>query len=331
MRDYPLQIYISSDKKSIIIQPVVGRISDGIGISGYFSGKFRYSCSDEELGKSIFNGFDYIIGKYENVEDIDKPGEKVKGIPWTKRGMLCILKYKDGPYKLFLEYVNHEVMTTSTATTRELPANISAEEMGREVKSAFDFVFDYALRQEIYVYHSEKEGLFFVPCAVGKTGYVLADFCVRVEEPYSPKEIRAAAEKVFAYAAENPKDKRTSKERKQNLPWREFSKYKSFHGFVKSNHCVEMHRLTDGSYVFIPTLRMFTYGSEFVEYVEIQTVKSGGISDEEFKDEIFAALDRSRLITEKCEEYRDMRIDPKNERFFEYVSSIAAQLEKQQF
>ncbi len=315
MRDYPLQIYILSDKKALIIQPVVGRKSDGIGISGYFSGNLKYSCSDEEFGKSIFNGFDYIAGKYENDEDIDEPDEKVKAIPWTKRGMVSILKYKNGAYELFLEYVNHEAKTTETAATRKLPADISAEEMGRKVKAAFEFVFDYAQRQEICVYHSEKEGLFFVPCAVGKTGYVLADFCVRVEEPYSPKEIRAAAEKAFGYAAENPKDKRTVKERKQNLPWRELSKYKSFHGFVKSHHCIEMHRLTDGRFVFLPTLRFDRYDSCYVVYVKIQTVKSGGISDEEFKDEIFAVLDRSRLITEDTE----------------YVRSIAAQLENQQF
>lgn len=324
MRDYPLTLFVSSDKKSLLIQPSVGRKSDGIEIFGYVSEKLKYSCSDAELGKSVFDGYDYIIGKYENDEDTDEPN--VKNIPWTKRGRVAIFKYKDGTYKLFLEYVNHEVMTTETLTTRKLPADISAEEMGREVKAALEFVFDYAQRQEIYVYYSEKEGLFFVPCAVGKTGYVLADFCVRVEEPYSSEEIRAAAEKAFGYAAENPKDKRTSKERKQNLPWREFSKYKSFHGFVKSHHCIEMHRLTDGRFVFIPTQRSFIYGSEFVEYIELQTVKSGGISDEEFKDEIFSALDRSRLITEKKEEY-----GYDHERYFEYVESIAVQLKDQQF
>lgn len=331
MRDYPLQIYISSDKKSVIIHPFVDRKHDGIGIADYVTEKLKYSCGDAELGKSIFNGFDYIIGKYERDEDIDEPEEKVKSIPWTKRGTLNILKYKDGLYELCLEYVNHQVMTTENVTNRKLPADITAEKMGREVKAAFEFVFNYALRQEICVYHSEKEGLFFVPCAVGNTGYVLADFCVKVEEPYSPKEIRAAAERAFGYAAENPKDKRTSKERKQNLPWREFSKYKSFHGFVKSHHCIEMHRLTDGRLVFIPTLRFDSYDSQYVDYVVIQTVKSGDISDEELKDEIFAVLDRSRLITEKSEEYRGMRDDPKNDRFWSFVKSIAAQLEGQQF
>lgn len=331
MRDYPLQIYISGDKKTIIIHPFVDRKNDGIGIARYVSKKLKYSCSDAELGKSIFDGFDYIIGKYEKDEDIDEPEEKVKSIPWTKRGTLKILKYKDGTYELYLEYVNHQVMTTETAATRRLPADITAEEMGRELKAAFEFVFDYALRQEICVFHSEKEGLLFVPCAVGTTGYVLADFCVNAAEPYSPKEIRDAAEKAFGYAAENPKDKRTSKERKQNLPWREFSKYKSFHGFVKAHHCIEMHRLTDGRLVFIPNLRFDSYDSQYVDYVVIQTVKSGGISDEELKDEIFTVLERSRLITEKSEEYRSMRDDPKNDRFWNFVKDIAAQLKDQQF
>lgn len=325
MRGYPLDIRVLSDKKSINIQPYVTRKNGGLGQACNIDSKLKYSCSNAELGKSVFDGFDYIIGKYERDEDIDEQNEKLKSIPWTKRGTVFMSKDKDGNYTLEFCYVNHVVMTTETVISKKLTSNITAEEMGREVKSAFEFVFDYALRQEICVFYSEKEGLYFVPCAMGTTGYVYADFCIKVDEPYSPKEIRAAAEKAFDYATENPKDKRTIKERKQNLPWREFSKYKSLNSFVKSHRCIEMHRLTDGRLVFIPSESLYNYDSDYVNYECLQTVKNGDISDKELKDEIFDTLERSRLINEKSEEYNDYK------RFVEYVKSIAAQLEGRQF
>lgn len=328
MRDYPLDVFIQSDQKNIYAVPVVCRKHDGIGKFGYISGKLKTSCSDDELGKMVLDSFDYILGKYENDEDVDEPNGK--GIPWTKRGEIQVQKEKSGEYRFFLHYVNHEIMTSETLGERHYPADITREELGKEIRSALKTVFDYGKRQEISVFHSDKEGLFFVPNAIGTTGYVLADYCVRVLSPYSCGDIRAAACNAFDYAAANPNDKRTKKERKENLPWREFSKYKSFHGFVKSHHCVEMHRLPDGSFVFLPTLRSEIYGCEFVEVIELQNVKKADISDSEFKDELFANFERCRLIYEKHEETLKATYG-RYEEFNDYVRSLSAGLDKGNF
>ncbi|MCM1525054.1 MAG: hypothetical protein NC120_11420 [Ruminococcus sp.] len=325
MREYPLSIYIKCDKKICHIIPCVQRKHDGVGIAAYVTSSLPFaSRSDGELGKAVAGGFDYILRKYENDEDIDEA--VTKQIPWKKRGNVHIIRYKSGEYKISIDYINHEIMTTNTAAVRKYPADISVEELGKAVRSAIELALDYMNRQEITVYHSDQEGLLFVPNAVGNTGYVLSDRCIRVLPPYIPEDIRAAAKEAFDYAAANPADKRTKKERKENLPWREFSKYKSFRGFVKSHHCVEMHRLTDGRLVFIPTLRIDTYESLFAECDAIRIVRSGGISDEKFKEELFAAFELCRLIYEKDKEPDTVKC----EGFFEYIGELAGQLESEE-
>lgn len=314
MRKYPVQFYIFSDKKNFYCRPcVLGK--NGAGIVNYDFAKPKYSCASAELGQTVFDGFDFIVNEYS----VNEP-ENSTSIPWKRRGEVLVMKYENGEYRIIPEYVNHEIMTTESIEVRRYPSGITAGEMGEAVKSAMECAFDYALRQEIDVYYSDKEGLLFVPMAISRTGYVLADYCRFVPKPYSAEEVRRAVEDVFNYAKENPEDKRTNKERKENLPWREYSKYKSMHGFIKAHNSIEMHRLTDGSYVFIPKLRLCGYDTCYVNYENIETLRNAGITDSEMKEEIFAALERSRLMTEKHDE--TFRQPDHNELFFSYCNAL---------
>ena len=292
---------IISDKKDIYIRPVVQRKHDGVGKTGYVSAKLKYSCDFSELGNKILEGFDYILSKYDNDGDIDENNEK-KSISWQKRARISICKEESGQYRISSCYVNHEIMTYGKIEEHTYPSDVSAEQLGKAAKSAFEVSFDYALRQEIAVYYSDNEGLLFIPMARNKTVYVPADYCELVSKPFKPGDVAKTVRSVFDYAAENPCDKRTKKERQASLPWRNYSKYKSIHGFIKTHHSIEMHRLTNGSIVFLPKLRFDGYYSHYREYDAIKTIRNGNITDSELTDEIFSTLERSRLITQKSEE-----------------------------
>lgn len=300
MRGYPLHVWIDSDKKVYNIRPEVERKPGGPGCFGYVTAKPKYTCTPLELGTAVFDAFDYILNKYEKDEDPDIQNENKK-TSWKKRGDITVCKYENGTYHITLRYVDHEIMTTEDYETRYYPADITAEEFGKELKKTFDDVFEYAKRQEIAVFYSEKEGLLFVPFVIAKTGYVYADYCKAVEAPYAPEKIREALNDVFNYVTEHPEDTRTNKERKEQLPWRNVSKYKSMHGFVKSHYGIQLHHIPNGQYEFISCLSFSVFDSSFVTY-SIKMTCEDTLSDEELKKEIFDALERSRLITDKNRE-----------------------------
>ncbi len=316
MRDYPYNVYVESDRKQMYILPTVSRLHDGVGILGYVFHKLKYSSDPSLIGKKVKESFDYIDSKYANNEDADM-SEKYKGIPWKKRSMIVIVKAKDGTYSITPTYVDHEIMTCSYLDKQNYPADISDEELGNAVILGLERSYNYSLRKEIAVYYSEKEGLIFVPMAINRTGFVLTDFCRCVKTPYNAEDIRSAIDDAVKFVSENPEDKRTNKERKENLPWREYSKYKSLHGFVKTHHCIEIHILPDGTYIFMPTLRLTVYGPEFIEYDCVKKTYSNGITDKELKDEIFESLEISELLYKKHDENYHHDI------FFAYAEQLA--------
>lgn len=94
MRDYPLQLSIESDGKSIYIHPVVESIHGGGCIEAPYM-KLKYSCSPSELGECIKNSFLYIKKKYENGEEPDQSKE-YKSISWKKRAVFLRVKIAMG-------------------------------------------------------------------------------------------------------------------------------------------------------------------------------------------------------------------------------------------
>lgn len=317
MRDYPYYVYVETDRKQMFILPAVARVHDGIESFGYIFYKLKYSDEISLIGKKVKDGFDYITSKYANNEYADMSG-KYKGIPWKKLSKIMIKKDKDGTLTVTPTYIDHEIMSCSYLDSKHYPSDISDEELGKAVIEGLERSYNYSLRKELAVYFSEKEGLLFVPMALNRTGFVLTDFCRCVKAPYNIEDIRSAIDDAVKYVTENPEDKRTNKERKENLPWREYSKYKSMHGFVKTHYCFEMHILTDGTHIFIPTLRFDKFDSKFVLYDDfLKKTYSGGITDEELKHEIFESLEICDLIYKKHDQNYHHDI------FFAYVKQLA--------
>ena len=322
MRDYPLSVYIQTDRKKMYILPSVGRLHDGVECYGYVFHKLNYSAELSLIGQKVREGFDYILSKYENNEDYEHTNDQHKDIPWKKRSMIIISKKKDGTYSVTPTYIDHEIMSCSYLDKQSYPDGISDEELGKAVIDGLERAYDYSLRKEIAVYFSENEGLLFVPMALNRTGFVLTDFCCCVKAPYNAEDIRSAIDEAFKYAAENPEDKRSAKERKENLPWREYSKYKSMHGFVKSHHCFEIHILPDKTHVFIPTLRFDKFDSQFIQYDNLRKIYRGGITDEELKAEVFESVEICDLIYKKnCQNcHHDI--------FFDYIDQLAKERDR---
>ena len=112
MRDYPLQLSIESDGKSIYIHPVVESIHGSGCIEGTYM-KLKYSCSSSELGECIKNSFLYIKKKYENGEEPDQSKE-YKSISWKKRAAFWASQNSNGHIKMIPEYTDHLIMTNSS-------------------------------------------------------------------------------------------------------------------------------------------------------------------------------------------------------------------------
>lgn len=300
MKDYPLQLSIESDGKNIYIHPVVESIH-GIGyIEGPYM-KLKHSCSSSELGECIKNSFLYIEKKYENGEEPDQ-SKDYKCISWKKRAVFWASQNSDGHIMMIPEYTDHLIMTNSHIEYLYCSAECSVDALGNVAYDCLKKSFDYAKRKEIAVYYSDEDGLLFVPMAVNRTGYVLADFCVCVKKPYAPEEVCDALNIVQKFLEMNPEDHRTNKERKDKFPWREYSKYKSMHGFVKKHHCIQIHILVNGNIEFIPNLRIDSYDSCFVPYEQLKSVIDCDRNSEDITKEMWKALEVCDLMYKKREE-----------------------------
>ncbi len=320
MRDYPLQLSIECDGKHIYIHPVVYFLNGPGRVEGPYM-KLKYACTASTLGESITDSFLYIKKKYENREEPDC-SKDYRSVSWRKRASLSVLQDQDGHVKMIPEYTDHEIMTTSNVEYQYCSAKCSVDILGETAYRCLQKSFDYAKRKEIAVYYSETDGLLFVPMAINRMGYVLADFCVCVKAPYVPEEICDALNAVKTFLEENPEDTRTNKERKDNLPWRAYTQYKSMHGFVKNHHCIQIHILVDGNLEFIPNLRMDSYDSCFVPYVELKSVVGNDSTSTEIAEELWKTFEVCDLIYKKNKEpdsscHHDI--------FFEYVNELRKQ------
>lgn len=313
MRDFYV-IGIQSDKKNINISPLIG-----FHMENFFA-KLKYTCQTSILGKSIKDCIKYIEYEESKNQDSLRWLDNEKDIPWKKRGMVSLSKMKNGNYYIYSEYFNHTIMSPSEIECYELPSDISDEELGNTIIIALDQSFNYSLRKEFGVYYSDNDGLLFVPMALNRTGFVMADYCCCVKNPYDSLQIFTAINDVLNFISENPEDKRTTKERKNTLPWHNYTKYKSYHGFVKTHHCIEIHVLKNGEYVFIPTLRSDSYDSGFVVYDRLKSTCTRRITPDIIKDEIFSALEICDLIYKKSKEEDN---SCHHDKFFDYVYKLS--------
>lgn len=319
MRTYPYMLLIQSDGKSIFIHPEIGCLNGGGRIEGEYH-KLKYHCTAAALGEAISDTFSHIKKKYENNEEPDF-SKKYHAVPWRKRASMSMLQYQDGCMLMLPKYTDHEIMTTSSIAHHWYSAALSVDDIGTAVLDCLQKSFDYAKRNEIAIYYRNNGEMLFVPMAVNRTGYVTADYCVRVENPDSEDEITEAIRAVLAYLAEHPEDARTNKERKNNPPWREHTHYKSQHGFVSHYHCVQLHVLTDGRMEFIPNLRSKVFSS-FVPYDELKSVVPASAAPAKIAEELRKSFEVCEWMLQKSEEP-----DPSchHDLFFAYVNELRAQ------
>lgn len=303
---YPSSVYVESDRKQMYVRYFGG---DDICIAY----KLKYSAEPSIVGKRVKECLD-------NIDNTDLvQSDSYKSIPWKKRLTVIVSKENDGMYTITSTYVDHEIMTYSYIEREKYPSDVSDEELGKGVISALEYCYNYMLRKELAVYYSDQEGLLFVPMLISRTGYVTGDFCCCVKAPYNADDIRFAIDNVVSFISDNPEDKRTNKERKADLPWREYSKYKSMHGFVKTHYSIELHILTDGTYVFLPTLKFDKYDSQYVVYDCLKKTYNTPITNDDLKEEIFESLKISELIYKKSlEEDKTVHHDI----FFGYVKQL---------
>lgn len=304
---FPLDIMVSFDKKTYKIQPYVSPLLENGSRAGFgklddVTAKIKYNSDEELLGNAVLEAFEYILRKYEQNENVDLSAKKPS---WKNNEFIGISREKDGSYYFSLHYKDLVQGGFKCIERRRFPSDITSVQLGREIIDAFKLIFIYAERLEISLYYSEKEGIKIIPMTVCKQGnYVSADYCESLTKPFEAYELRRALERAFGFARACPEDNRSKKERRENPPWRQYSRYKSWYGFSQDNHYIEIFLLPDGSYVFLPSLRSGYYDNclgYYVVYEWYKTVLNKTADDNRIRDAVLETFKLSEKITDTME------------------------------
>ncbi len=291
MKDFEI-VTIKSDGKSYIVIPFVKCIN-GIHAADENTIKLKITDSAEKLGEAVMKSFDYIKEKHTKGELCTE----MKNFPsWKKYEDITVHLYDDGKIVLGLDYKDEPYYSYQQIETRAF-YGIIPEQLGDEIKSAYELVFSFAHRQQAILFLSEKEGLKIAAMAQNSRGeFVTADYCERIDPPYDSSAVCRVLNRVFEWAKYNPIDKRSSKERRDNPPWREFTRFKSWRGFRSDNLSIYVLRPDNGSLVFVPSRRCT---SDFAHYSEHQITLHAGSSDDEIYKYMLAAFEKSRELSEE--------------------------------
>lgn len=294
MKDFEI-ISIKSDGKSYVVIPFVKLINGASGADEN-AAKLKITASDAELGRAVIKTFDYIKEKHKKGEFCTA----IKNFPsWKKYEDVTIHLYDDGKTVLELDYKDEPYYSYQLIENREFH-DITPEQLGAEIKKAYELVFSYANRQQAILFLSEKEGLKIAAMAQNNRGeFVIADYCERINPPYDSSTVCQTLNSVFEWAKNNPLDKRSSKERKDNPPWREFTRFKSWRGFCCDNMSIYVLRPDNGSLVFVPSRRSTSCGSSFAHYSVHQTTLHAGASADEVFEYMLAAFEKSKELSQE--------------------------------
>ena len=288
-------VTIKSDGKSYIVIPFVKLINGAHGADEN-AVKLKITASDTQLGEAVMKSFDYIKEKHE------KGGvcADMKNFPsWKKYEDVIVRFYEDGKIILELDYKDEPYYSYQLIENREFHG-ITPEQLGTEIKKAYELVFSFARRQQAILFLSEKEGLKIAAMAQNSRGeFVTADYCERINPPYDSSSVCKTLNSVFEWAENNPTDKRSAKERKDNPPWREFTRFKSWRGFCCDNMSIYVLRPDNGSLVFVPSRRFTSCGSGFAHYSIHQATLRAGASDDEVYECMLAAFEKSKELSQE--------------------------------
>lgn len=288
-------VTIKSDGKGYIVIPFVKLINGAHGADGN-AVKLKITASDTQLGEAVMKSFDYIKEKHE------KGGfcNDMKNFPsWKKYEDVIVRFYEDGKIILELDYKDEPYYSYQLIENREFHG-ITPEQLGTEIKKAYELVFSFARRQQAILFLSEKEGLKIAAMAQNSRGeFVTADYCERINPPYDSSSVCKTLNSVFEWAESNPIDKRSAKERKDNPPWREFTRFKSWRGFCCDNMSIYVLRPDNGSLVFVPSRRFTSCESSFAHYSIHQATLRAGASDDEVYKYMLAAFKKSKELSQE--------------------------------
>lgn len=299
-----IEIVVYRDKKNYIIKPYSRRIENGILVACRTFSKLKRDCVIEKLGQEVLACVDY--AKQYPTHRFEE--EKQDYVSWKNTEKVSIKKHIDGSYSISAQYRDMRCNMWDIADVIKLPIGTNSQQLGEALVNGFERCDIYAGRAQFMMYLSEKEGLKIVAMAISKQGnYVMSDYCEHIILPYDSEKVKAAIDRVVEYAKHNPTDKRSDKERKANQPWRPYSRFKSWHGFVKDNHAIEVMVLSDGNYVISPTMRFDEYDSNYVSYPGFSTVLKVTEGNNKLFRRIFKSLETSKHLSDSKADHLDFK------------------------
>lgn len=294
-----LRAHINFEKKMYRFRPLTGRESNSVircALKVLFEEKL--GCSAETLGQHLLDTFDYLAKNPTHTAEEEREIENKNRTSWKNGELLEIVKCDDGSYLFYPHFRDFRANFYDIADNFSAPTDADAATLGEIIIECFRLCEMYAKRAQLMLFLSDKEGLGICSMAIAKQGnYVLSDYCERLLPPYDSASLKAAIDRAAEHCRNNPDTALSKKELKENAPWKSYSAYKSWNGFVKHNHAIRLMVLPDGSYNFSPEMRFDDYDSHFVPYSCISTVLDNSCTDERLFKRVLRTFENSRNLS----------------------------------
>ncbi len=293
-----LTVHVISEKKKYMFLPFTRRENNGMLCAYKYLITQPFGCSAEKLGQDLIDTFDFIV-KNPTHSFADERENREVYYSWKKSEVLCVNRNGQGDYSIEVRIRDFRLNYNDLIDVVKISADASALQLGQALLSCFERCEMYAKRAQLMLFLSDTEGLGICSMAVARQGnYVLSDYCEHLMPPYDSVSLKAAIDCAAEHCRNNPDTALSKKELKENAPWKSYSAYKSWHGFVKHNHAIRLMVLPDGSYNFSPEMRFDDYDSDFVPYSCLATELDGSCSDERLYRRVFKTFENSRYLTE---------------------------------
>lgn len=315
-----LMVNIYFEKKKYRYIPLTRREDNAIRVGFRMLFEETLGCSAETLGQHLIDTFEFVEKNPTHTPEEEREGNLK--VSWKNSEFLGVRRREDGNYWFYPRFREFRADFYDSADNFSLPANADAKALGEMIIECFRLCERYAKRAQLMLFLSDKEGLGICSMAIAKQGnYVLSDYCERLMPPYDSASLKAAIDRAAEHCRSNPDTALSKKEQKENAPWKSYSAYKSWHGFVKHNHAIRLMVFPDGSYNFSPQMRFADYDSHFVPYSCISTVLDNNCTDERLFRRVLRTFENSRYLSE----IRGAWIQNTREGYEEYFDRMLAE------
>lgn len=292
-----LMVHVISEKKKYRFLPFTRRENNGMLCAYKYFITQDFGCSAEQLGQDLIDTFDFIV-KNPTHSFADERENREVYYSWKKSEVLCVNRDEQGNYTIDVGIRDFRINYKDSIDFVKIPAGADAVQLGEALLECFRLCDMYAKRAQLMLFLSDKEGLGICSMAIAKQGnYVMSDYCERLLPPYDSASLKAAIDRAAEHCRNNPDTALSKKEQKENAPWKSYSEYKSWHGFVKHNHAIRLMVLPDGSYNFSPEMRFDDYDSDFVPYSSLSTMLDNTCTDERLFKRVFRTFETSRNLS----------------------------------